>query len=161
MAKYEIYIFIILILMILLRPGVLYDLNNTMSGKFVFVVVIVLVTRYKPYLGLVMFLLIICLNNIREGVMSKKEIAAYKKAFSCRGQGLKKMVYGSRYGIQPGFATAFTRCVVLRALLGKMLLACAAACAGRWAITGVFDVACGLSRYTRQPPCRRAVRNKH
>ena len=73
MAKYEIYIFIILILMILLRPGVLYDLNNTMSGKFVFVVVIVLVTRYKPYLGLVMFLLIICLNNIREGVESKKE----------------------------------------------------------------------------------------
>ena len=66
-----------------------------------------------------------------------------------------------RYGIQPGFATAFARCVVLRAFLGKMLLACAAACAGRWAITGVFDVACGLSRYTRQPPCRRAVRNKH
>ena len=51
------------------------QLNNTIFGKIIILGVLIVITLYRPYIGLLTLLLIICLTLNREGFVDEtKEI---------------------------------------------------------------------------------------
>ena len=64
MKDFDLLIMAILLFLILFKPSILYDIYNTIFGKIGFIILIILVTMYKPYMGVLLFILLLSLNYI-------------------------------------------------------------------------------------------------
>ena len=60
-------IILAIIIFVVVKPNALVELNSTMLGKIILLGSLIISTLYKPYIGLLILLLIVCLTIIREG----------------------------------------------------------------------------------------------
>ena len=67
MKHYDSLIVLAIIILVVVQPGALVQLNTTILGKMVLLGGLIAATLYKPYIGLLVLLLIICLTMNREG----------------------------------------------------------------------------------------------
>ena len=56
-----------IIILVVVQPAALAQLNTTVLGKMIFLGGLIASTLYKPYIGLLVLILIICLTMNREG----------------------------------------------------------------------------------------------
>ena len=73
MKHYDSLIVLAIIILVVVQPGALVQLNTTILGKMVLLGGLIAATLYKPYIGLLVLLLIICLTMNREGFADKIE----------------------------------------------------------------------------------------
>ena len=67
MKHYDSLIVLAIIILVVVQPGALVQLNTTILGKLLLLGGLITATLYKPYIGLLVLLLIICLTMNREG----------------------------------------------------------------------------------------------
>ena len=67
MKHYDSLIVLAIIVLVVMQPTILVQLNSTMLGKIVLLGSLIAITLYKPYIGLLVLLLIVCLTMYREG----------------------------------------------------------------------------------------------
>ena len=67
MKHLESLIVLAIIVLVVIQPIALVQLNTTILGKIILLGSLITATLYKPYIGLLVLLLIICLTINREG----------------------------------------------------------------------------------------------
>ena len=67
MKHYDSLIVLAIIVLVVMQPTILVQLNSTMLGKIVLLGSLIAITLYKPYIGLLVLLLIVCLTMYSEG----------------------------------------------------------------------------------------------
>lgn len=67
MKELESLIVLAIIILVVIQPIALVKLNATILGKLFILIGLIMATLYKPYIGLLVLLLIICLTMNREG----------------------------------------------------------------------------------------------
>tara|TARA_Y100000748_G_C15466852_1_gene477232 strand:- start:474 stop:755 length:282 start_codon:yes stop_codon:yes gene_type:complete len=63
----ELLVVLAIIILVVVQPAALAQLNTTVLGKMVLLGGLIASTLYKPYIGLLVLLLIVCLTMNREG----------------------------------------------------------------------------------------------
>ena len=67
MKHFESLVVLTIIILVIIQPSFLAQLNTTILGKMILLIGLIAATLYKPYVGLLVLLLIICLTINREG----------------------------------------------------------------------------------------------
>jgi hypothetical protein len=67
MKQFESLVVLAILILVVLQPAALAKLNTTILGKMILLGGLIMATLYKPYIGLLVLLLIICLTVNREG----------------------------------------------------------------------------------------------
>lgn len=67
MKHLESLVVLAILILVVVQPAALAQLNTTILGKMVLLGGLIMATLYKPYIGLLVLLLIICLTVNREG----------------------------------------------------------------------------------------------
>ena len=67
MKHFESLVILAIIVLVVVQPTALAQLNTTILGKIVLLGGLIMATLYKPYIGLLVLLLIVCLTINREG----------------------------------------------------------------------------------------------
>ena len=62
-----------IIILVVVQPAAVAQLNTTVLGKMILLGGLIASTLYKPYIGLLVLLLIICLTMNREGFDATEE----------------------------------------------------------------------------------------
>ena len=73
MKHYDSLIVLAIIILVVVQPDALVQLNTTILGKLFLLGGLIAATLYKPYIGLLVLLLIICLTMNREGFADEIE----------------------------------------------------------------------------------------
>ena len=73
MKHFESLVVLAIIILVVVQPASLAQLNTTILGKIVLLGGLIIATLYKPYIGLLVLLLIICLTLNREGFEEEEE----------------------------------------------------------------------------------------
>ena len=67
MKQFEPLVVLAILILVVLQPAALAQLNTTILGKMILLGGLIMATLYKPYIGLLVLLLIVCLTINREG----------------------------------------------------------------------------------------------
>ena len=67
MKQFESLVVLAILILVVVQPASLAQLNTTILGKMVLLGGLIMATLYKPYIGLLVLLLIICLTVNQEG----------------------------------------------------------------------------------------------
>ena len=67
MKQFEPLVVLAIIILVVVQPHALAQLNTTILGKILLLGGLIMATLYKPYIGLLVLLLIVCLTMNREG----------------------------------------------------------------------------------------------
>lgn len=62
-----------IIILVVVQPAAVAQLNTTILGKIIILSGLITATLYKPYIGLLVLLLIVCLTMNREGLDHDRE----------------------------------------------------------------------------------------
>jgi hypothetical protein len=69
-TSWELVVVCIILACVVMRPGWLVQLNQTLIGKILLLVGLVVASLHKPYMGLLVLLLIVSIGYYREGLES-------------------------------------------------------------------------------------------
>lgn len=73
MKDLESLIVLAIIILVVVQPVALVKLNTTIIGKIILLGSLIVATLYKPYIGILVLLLIVCLTLNREGFADNME----------------------------------------------------------------------------------------
>lgn len=73
MKHFESLVVLAIIILVIIQPAALAQLNTNILGKIILLGGLIMATLYKPYIGLLVLLLIICLTVNREGFEEEEE----------------------------------------------------------------------------------------